>query len=254
MNMQDKELDELFFSNLKDFEMQPSEDVWAGITHALDQKRERRIITSPVLKIAASIVVLVTAGLLFIPKQKEQQVQQGQNKLAVNQPAVEAVIRAHSDKQAPIVVTESTPVAQEQSKADVSRQAVKLIEENQRNEEITNVTATPTTEAQVMLAAQAAPEAALQAVVPETPLITNTLTDEAPVFKTKVPVLAQVTDKASKPEGKKHKIHNLGDLVNMVVSKVDKRQNKIIEFSETADEDSKVTGINLGLIKLTSEK
>ncbi len=48
--------------------------------------------------------------------------------------------------------------------------------------------------------------------------------------------------------------HNsVGDLVNFVISKVDKRKNKIIEFTDT-DEGSIVSGINLGFVRFKSKQ
>src|ERR1700755_697527 len=66
MNMQDKEFDDLFRSRLDDLEVEPSAQVWAGIDATLDGKKRRSII--PMLSIAASIVVLIVAAILFIPK------------------------------------------------------------------------------------------------------------------------------------------------------------------------------------------
>ena len=49
--------------------------------------------------------------------------------------------------------------------------------------------------------------------------------------------------------GKRVKIASVGDLVNFVVAKVDKRDDKIIKMSKTEESDNEITGINLGLFK-----
>ncbi len=67
--MQDKEFDDLFRSKLGDFETEPSAQVWQNIDAELDRKRRKKSIF-PMLGIAASIIVLITAGILFIPKKE----------------------------------------------------------------------------------------------------------------------------------------------------------------------------------------
>jgi hypothetical protein len=48
---------------------------------------------------------------------------------------------------------------------------------------------------------------------------------------------------------RKLKIKSVGDLVNFVVSKVDKREEKVIRVSKTDESDNEITGINLGIFK-----
>jgi hypothetical protein len=49
------------------------------------------------------------------------------------------------------------------------------------------------------------------------------------------------------------KIKGVGGLVNFVIAQVDKREDKLIEFTES-DEGTEVSGINLGLLKIKSKK
>jgi hypothetical protein len=60
------------------------------------------------------------------------------------------------------------------------------------------------------------------------------------------------TTAAAQP--KKRRIRSFGDLINVVVSKVDKRKDKLIEFSSKDDDESLVTGINLGIIRVKKEE
>ena len=70
MKMQDKEFDELFHSKLNDFEVEPSAHVWGNISEQLDAgKRRNALITG--LSIAASFLILVTAGILFSPQKNQ---------------------------------------------------------------------------------------------------------------------------------------------------------------------------------------
>ena len=49
---------------------------------------------------------------------------------------------------------------------------------------------------------------------------------------------------------RRHKIHNFGDLVNLVVDKLDKREDKVIQFADDEDGDSHLTGVNLGIVRI----
>lgn len=45
-------------------------------------------------------------------------------------------------------------------------------------------------------------------------------------------------------------IRNVGDLVNFVVEKIDKRDKKLIRFNTDDDDNSSIVGINLGFVRL----
>jgi hypothetical protein len=78
--------------------------------------------------------------------------------------------------------------------------------------------------------------------------------DDAVAFTTKPVLAAGQAAPVNKPDAApvktRHKIHSLGDLINVVVAKVDKRKDKIIQFTDTDDGDSNITGVNLGVIKI----
>jgi len=60
-------------------------------------------------------------------------------------------------------------------------------------------------------------------------------------------VMASVSPKASTI--KRSRIRGLGGLINAAVAIIDRRDDKVIEFTNT-DEGDTVTGINLGIIKI----
>src|ERR1700744_2449261 len=66
-NMQDREFDDLFRSKLDNFEMEPSAQVWQNIDAELDGKKRKGGLFT-LLGIAASIIMLIGAGILFLPK------------------------------------------------------------------------------------------------------------------------------------------------------------------------------------------
>ena len=46
----------------------------------------------------------------------------------------------------------------------------------------------------------------------------------------------------------------LGGLINLVIAKVDKREDKIIEFDESDEDESNLTALNLGILKIKRNK
>jgi hypothetical protein len=54
----------------------------------------------------------------------------------------------------------------------------------------------------------------------------------------------------TKPVAKKHGIRNFGDLVNLVVAKVDKRKDKLIQFTDSDDDESMISAVHIGAVKI----
>ncbi|OYZ47613.1 MAG: hypothetical protein B7Y19_07640, partial [Sphingobacteriales bacterium 24-40-4] len=78
----DKELDKLFEQRFGDLEIEPSAAVWEKITGAMDQKRRKSAFPSFWMA-AASIVVLISAGLLYFRPQEVIKLQ-GSTEMAQN--------------------------------------------------------------------------------------------------------------------------------------------------------------------------
>ncbi len=254
--MQDKEFDDLFRSKLEDFEHEPSGGVWTGISSGLEKKPKRSV--APVLGIAASIVVLVTAGILFIPR------------------TTRIAVKPHAQNKTPEVARQNVP-----NKAnDVSHDAENLTAGNTQKETASTkpagrpvsrniapavqnyaVDSVKNAGQQFMASTPQQHPEEIDAVVPDKSTqiaIKQPMPIETPVFKTQ-PVIADVQlqqpgkqDTATGKPG--HKIHTFGDLVNVVVAKLDKRKEKIIEFSDTDGDRSTITGLNLGIIKIKKDK
>jgi hypothetical protein len=269
MKMQDYEFDELFRSRLDSFETEPSANVWEKVDNELNSHKGKKILT-PFLSIAASIIVLVTAGILFIPekgnvKPGNRKVNKGIVKIAkaFNTPQI---VRNHpnrnvsnSDKVNNTSIVANRIAKINSIKSTKHNQAEKLIapiiEQNKPGK----------TDDQTLLASnQQTQQNTIKAVVPDerTQIAINPHIEETTSFITK-PVMAAaeipainkqdiITQEAISVKSK-HKVHSLGDLINVVVSKVDKRKDKIIEFTDT-DDESNITGFNLGIIKFKKEK
>lgn len=245
--MQDKEIDSLFRSKLDNFEVEPSAAVWGGITSQIDKKKKP---FGVYLSIAASLLILLGAGLYFVSNTKEITKKPVQIAVAKNNKPAKTIIQ-------PVTVAPKLAEPQTEKVAVINTKASRKQKTKFAKDE-----AVSTKEQAIKPAPQLAQVAQkvdvpVKFVVPDRsvpfndkidipdnqPLKTNTLeaqAQDAPASKTL----------AAAPV-KKHRIRNFGDLINAVVGKVDKRKDKLIEFSTTKDEDdSTLSGLNLGFIKI----
>ncbi len=257
--MQDKEFDDVFRSKLDGFEAEPSGRVWNGIDEGLDAARRRKIFM-PILRIAASIILVLGLGILFfVNKDKVSPVKGGKNglvkatapqvkqyetvvplkqpeviKTVVQQPAVNSIARVVDQKkrQQPTKSTQKdvvidTPIPEVVQKVE-PQQAIAVVEPPKK----TDIT---------------------QPVVPgpETALTTKTI-DAAPKVTPQLTAQVPANDATAKP-AKRRGIHNFGDLVNIVVAKVDKRKDKAIQFSDSDDDESTITSVNIGPVKINKD-
>jgi len=257
MNMQDNELDKLFRSKLGGLEMQPSAHIWDNINASLGQEKKRS--WTPVLSIAATLLVMLSVGTWFL-LDKPAKVEQGQvanrinktNTVKQTQPEDKAETPAlKSDVQPETIATQPVnniaaikhqvtlkPEATNISKVELVKDAVPSSESNQP--------------AQVLAAIPT--NTVPNAVVPEMTLSAKTIDIEPTALKSVNPVVPTVV-MAQQPEKKKKRgIHSLGGIINAVVSAVDKREDKFIEFTETDEDNANITGLNLGLIKVKKDK
>ncbi|MDN5289175.1 MAG: hypothetical protein JWR38_5449 [Mucilaginibacter sp.] len=255
--MRDNELDNLFQSVLDDHEMEPSAGVWQGITTQLDADKRKRSLAY-FLRIAASIVLLVTAGILFIPRAVKVNHQQPSiNKIAKNVLPV---------KPSPIITVKPVlPAADQQNKKSVKAviapisnlAAVKVIKANKKeiSHKVLPVEGTLKTEEEPELALAARGDDLINPAAPDTENGINPTVDK--VFENNTKLVAVQLPAVSKPKLapiKKRRIRSLGDILNVVIAAVDKREDKFIEFSNTDEDDATITGINLGIIKVKKEK
>jgi hypothetical protein len=98
-------------------------------------------------------------------------------------------------------------------------------------------------------------QAPVKAVVPDKTIALTTITatdlTQASTAKPAIAALPlRVIKKDSLSAKSRPRIHSFGDLVNVLVAKVDKRKDKVIEFTADDDGESNITGVNLGIIKI----
>jgi hypothetical protein len=253
MDMQDKEIDQLFRSGFDDFEVQPSPAVWGNVTSQLGKKKQRLKVY---LSIAASLLILLSAGLYFVSQTTNN----------TKKPVQMAVVK--NDKPAKVVIAPepalpeiAKPQAEKVTVLNTSviarRQKIRKVKQQKNILPVAPVLIVTGPEPQLAQATHKSTEA-IKFTVPDknTPILEKIDSPEDMPFKSNTFAAQTVTvpKTVAAAPAKKHRIRNLGDLINIVVSKVDKRKDKLIEFSSTKDEDeSVVSGLNLGFIKIKKE-
>jgi hypothetical protein len=243
--MSDKELDLLFKSKFTDYELEPSVSSWSKIEEQLSVKPMQRRKVPFLWMAAASVVVVLGLGLLLWNKPQEQIMLKGK-------PAVEegdmVIAQNNTVNMSDEVITNIQPA--EAKVEPVSRVAQEVtpntIEESNSKEE--NYLASIPTEN---------PEAKQEFAVTRTdPVKRITVTElmlleeenEVKTSKIKSTMFSSLISK-DEDNNQPKRIRSVGDLVNFVIAKVDKRENKVLKISKTDESDMEITGINLGLFK-----
>lgn len=237
-NMQDKEFDQLFKDRLAGASVEPPVMMWNKIEQ--DIKPVKRKTKLPVLWMAAaSAVVVMAAGLLLKQEDKIQLRATAKVKTPTAAPAIESPVTSavevepmmvpahqntstsHQEQGAKKIILAMQPIAEKQHLSDIGP-AVDMMEEP----------------------------------VPATPLVIETeAVDTKQVFALNSSPEEPATAVAISNVDQENRrgIRNIGDLVNFVVDKVDKRDEKILEFHTDDDDQSSLVAINIGILKLNTK-
>jgi hypothetical protein len=263
MDMQDKELDRLFQQKLDDLEIQPSAHVWQGINAELNAGRRKGILL-PLLSAAAGVILLITAGILFIPKQRGKHNDHPTEIVKTHQPVTQSVAVTVKPVEPPTTAQNKVPanpvIAPVNTIAQLNKTKIKSNLTPSVSQPVNPIPSPVTahTDEPLLANAPAADYPVVNAAAPDTaarisPKLTIIASDN-----TQAALIARVPSHdahviAAKPV-KKHRIRSLGDVFNVVIAAVDKRKDKVIEFSNTDEDDATITGLNLGFIKVKKEK
>ena len=260
MSMQDKELDQLFRNKLEQLTAEPATRIWEGIAVELDGKRKKNNLI-PFLRIAAVVTIFLSAGVYFLIKsyQTPQNLQANitikrhrANPEAQPVPDDKSTLPGASIAKAALIVMPAkhwvnhivNNAAKGKAQLPTAQPAVEALAEIDASQAITNP--------QLMAGAINTKSTDLQQLPVDKPTI-NSVALPADGFTS--PVKAVVANlPIIKPHAKKHGIRSLGDLINVVVARVDKRENKVIEFTDTDDDQSVLTGVNLGIIRVKKDR
>lgn len=239
-HMPDKEFDKLFKDKFNDAEIEPSANLWANIEKELTPKRKRII---PIYWMAAASVLVVISSMLVFQKTDKIHLRVEQQQVKNITPAEEESLST-SLKEEPIVETKvvnsnksfvakvSTPKAVENN-LDNQQLAMQPIKETERlpikQQEVTQLAIAPIEETVIenpIVIAQVIPKQEVES--------NNTISE---------------TDNFSERKG----IRNVGDLVNFVVDKVDKRDKKILKFNTDDDGNSSLVALNIGFLQFNKK-
>ena len=267
MDMHDNEFDKLFHSKLNNFEAEPSGRVWDSVSDELTTGKRKKVLIS-LLSVAASIIVLITAGMLYFPQKASVNhgAHVGKSNLvkSIGLPRVDSIVKSSNDQQKP---EHNNVLVHQQNKAAVAANTQRLLPQSSA-QVIANVNPSDpvqpdkTTERSDALVSMPAKEYVADLVIPGgggSVSINQPIEEKLPITsKIILPTnqLSAVKKPEVSPVKPKYKIHRLGDFINFVVAKVDKRPDKIIEFASTDDDDdeTRISGVNLGIIKIKNDK
>lgn len=266
MDMQDKELDRLFKQQLDDLEIQPSAAVWQGISSELNTHR-RKTMLLPLLSAAAGVILLVTAGILFIPKKpvKSADAQHSNQIVKIAKPVKQPAAVKNDAVAPPTPVQNKTTVNpviapvntlaqtnKPKTKINLAQPVQQPVSENKPPVDAPAdqpvVAQVPVVNHDVVNISK--PDTSVNVITPKPAVLNNDKSQQALIAQ--VPVRPAPTD--AKPAKKHHRIRSIGDVFNVMIAAVDKRKDKVIEFTNTDDDDATITGVNLGFIKVKKEK
>lgn len=247
--MSDKEFDELFRGKFSSFEAEPSDRVWGRISEDLRQSQKKTLFT-PAWMAAASIVVVIGAAIWF---SKPSETIKLRGTTEPEQVAKAAVVPSRPSR-VKEAAGESFFRKLSSLKMNHDRQAeyYESIKSRKRvPEQQQLVNETEITEHKVQTEALSYVDD--RRISPVAPPATVVMHDTSKPVLALANVEREVKESAvAETERSTSGIRSMGDLVNFVVAKVDKRKDKVIEFSEN-DEGTLISGINLGLIKIKTK-
>jgi len=239
--MQDKEFDQLFKDRFEEAEIQPSATLWDAIQTEITPVRKR---TSSGWWMAAAAVVLiaVSAGLLFNKSEKIQL--QGKAELAQTTQSVPAIVEADPEISTPVqssiilVKAVSHPVG-------VDRQLNNNIAPHVEEKSLASMQPKAGLAHPLTIENETLAKVAIGSIQENTDVVIAS----ADIPATTVDAVANENEQTEHT-----KIRNVGDLINFVVEKVDKREQKFLQFKSDDDDNSSLVAINIGPFKLNARK
>jgi len=251
--MPDKEFDKLFHDKFMDAEIEPSADLWGNIADKLEPKKKSGF---PLMWVAAASVAVVASVMLFT--QSDDKILLRPNATAM------ASVNESNTTTVPVnaVVSTQDEVVAEETAAPRATKYVQAVKRSVASVEAVN------TDEQKNIFASVQPsetndhldikdgikrgEVKPLEVIKQEKVITETQTNR---MIAAVPMKEENTEYIDPVEDTDNKkgIRNVGDLVNYVVDKVDKREKKLIKFNTDNDDNSSIIGLNIGFLKLNKK-
>lgn len=246
--IQDKDFDQLFKNAFEDAEITPSRDLWSNIESDIEPKKKRII---PVYWLSAAAVLLITTVGFLVYQQQEVKPKQFANNVEpkVMKPVNEIQLVQDTTETATVPTEKLEQVLPNALKPEevVAKTTVK--ENIKPVEKHKLITAPEMQKQETMIAQVAQPKEDIKAKIEDAVSKVNeetVLASTATVVKTD-----EVIGDDNQAESKG--IRNVGDVVNLIVNKVDKRKDKFIQF-RTDDDDSSLSSINIGPFKFGKKR
>lgn len=242
-HMPDKEFDKLFKDRFEDAEIEPSTNLWANIEKELEPVKKR---TLPIYWMAAAVVALAFSAMLVFQK-KEVLKLHGDDQTAINKPAVVDTV----------ATPEQSPISVEPVQKQLAKNPIVRAQKQAKEEIVPAIHTIDQTEQKIQLAVQPNTTNDRLPIKQQDPKPINVVPiKEVPVENPEMiannvkPTNTIETKTITETETTERKgIRNVGDLVNYVVDKVDKRDKKLVRFNTDDDDNSSIVGINIGFLK-----
>ncbi len=250
--MSDKELDKLFQQSFEGYEVQPSAASWEKIAGNLGRvkevKKQRKL---PFFWLAAASIILISVFAVFVKTDPEKiklkaKIQQPEKSILNNNTKQNNLAKNDFEENQPQVKKNLFHKKQTINNQQKASEQPKVIEK-----ELLAITYTADIKEDKL------PDEQIVVKKPKNNILANyhvPVKEEAIACATVKELPEIKMQKAAKKEGLLHRVRNVGDLVNLVVAKVDNREDKIIEFENNEDEGSSVSGLNLGIVKYKNAK
>lgn len=246
--IQDKDFDQLFKNAFDDAEIAPSRDLWSNIESEIEPKKKRII---PVYWLSAAAVLLVVAAGILIYQQQNVNPKQLTSYVApkVHQPAVVEQIVKDS------VITPVKPIEKVEAVLPVNTKPATSLAKTTIKKEVKPIekqkiaTAPEVFKQEMVIAKTEEPKKDIKTKIEEA-----ILQPEKETVIAANPTAVKIDEPINDNEEQNIKsIRNVGDVVNLIVNKVDKRKDKFIQF-RTDDDDSSLSSINIGPFKIGKRK
>ncbi|WP_293784607.1 hypothetical protein [uncultured Pedobacter sp.] len=246
--IRDKDFDQLFKDAFADAEVVPSRDLWNNIESEIAPKK-RRII--PVYWLSAAAILLVaTIGILLYQQQNttNQGKQLANNVIEKAKPEVKKPIARDTAVKIVENIKPVLPVKPKAFSVVAKTDVKKEIKPTVLKEKKSVITAPEMLKQETIIAKVEEPKKDIKTKIEEA-----ILQPKEEVITAAIATPVKMDEPVNDNEQSNKGIRNVGDVVNLIVNKMDKRKDKLIQF-RTDDDDSSLSSINIGPFKFGKRK
>jgi hypothetical protein len=245
--IQDKDFDKVFKDAFESAEIVPSRNLWPEIELQINEKKIKKF---PFLWLAAAMVLIV-ASVSILRYNKQAVVPIETNTVAKN--SIENVTPVVKTEEKPTVAvvnntieTQKIALVKQVNGSNLNANKIEVLPAKQHSP-ATTVDKSEQHKQEVFIAKADDPQQDLNKKIEE---VINHPIEETVLASTNT---VKDIEKTGAVQEENKGIRNVGDLVNMVVNKVDKRKDKFIQF-KTDDDDSSLASINIGPFRFGKRK